>query len=1140
MIFSFPDLDTLRLAISSGTVPTDIALAPVRAGMDDERQVWVETDARVSTAVSSELRKLGARERKKAGTALDWQLSCWPQILPMVRDPAGQSPGDKTAVLFEIAGADQLAEIVGEILRLGNDRQSFRWLEEGAKGKALLRVVGPPYYSLLRAIERPARADAPRVFVEERPRVWSELGYSHPLADRLTPPAGRWLLLGPEREWTLVDESRFRDIYEVLDFAVPAGEAADWRDVELSSKLRVPLGLTRTSATEPDELWVLEEDGPRQLDDLVKTSDNRLMSRLAFAVGEHEGNKVVVLRVRPGKQTPPVLVLKGTGYRPYLKLANLFLPSGMRLHPPLRRDAVKNLLAADGAKITWLAPGVARRDMASTFVPHSLPETAFRPLEDWVEYVLDMDQKPLLAWSAAMKFEFEPFVCREEEDERAEKKARQPADEKKKSSRESSPVAASSSPSSLIDRVIEKLKPKKAKGEGAPSEDPLEMQALRDELQRVEATFQALKSPLDDPQRQDLWLRLATLHTQLGQSGDASIAWLYSLWELEQPPAAMWLGWLSAESRDRNGPTPQTLDKLLEEPNPSPAQLNVLAAALSWGASDSNEESQAVGESLVARLGQVQQYLTRYDGSLPIRAAWLAWLALARLSGGDSLSLARARDRILERLFQRGLTPDRDLPTFLRAAGLVSGDRFRAVRDQIVRLHRRVRDWCEHDAVGPVLKSLPWTREYVDLMFAYAHARLGDPSRTHEILKRKTPTQGLDEVHRWLGRAFEYRIRQALEGRTDVTPLAPQLLAELAGEVTGTTDAAKAQRMARYKIEQVRAHSRILEPHERVDPYRVFQQQFADDLGRELARLMDLTNRDELEQRLGELLSGELRGGDDGGEARIVTTALELAPRLGAEFAQRALARVIPTVDICTSGIEKALLLERGLLVAAHFDQPAHVASLVKSFHGLLDSPRGGETLKGLDSLMGESFRGLRKLGMRDEIAQLLDRMALQVARMSSAAGKGKPGELPSDPASLNLLLQVAGGWFYFGQDERAWPVLDQVRDLLIDGRLAGDFQTRHEHLRMACAYAKALGKAPVDEAMLRLDDLFTHLRGIFDDKAMNSHYSQSKLNLVEAVVLSLVSDDFNVDPAGRKWLDDDEFLVRRRIHRDVRGAIGS
>ena len=35
-----------------------------------------------------------------------------------------------------------------------------------------------------------------------------------------------------------------------------------------------------------------------------------------------------------------------------------------------------------------------------------------------------------------------------------------------------------------------------------------------------------------------------------------------------------------------------------------------------------------------------------------------------------------------------------------------------------------------------------------------------------------------------------------------------------------------------------------------------------------------------------------------------------------------------------------------------------------------------------------------------------------------------------------------------------------------------------------------------------------------------------------------MVSDDFTMGTQARRWLDDDEFLVRRRIHRDMDQAM--
>ena len=37
-----------------------------------------------------------------------------------------------------------------------------------------------------------------------------------------------------------------------------------------------------------------------------------------------------------------------------------------------------------------------------------------------------------------------------------------------------------------------------------------------------------------------------------------------------------------------------------------------------------------------------------------------------------------------------------------------------------------------------------------------------------------------------------------------------------------------------------------------------------------------------------------------------------------------------------------------------------------------------------------------------------------------------------------------------------------------------------------------------------------------------------------------MVNDDFALGPAGRRWLDEDEYLVRRRIHADLRKQLSA
>ena len=95
-------------------------------------------------------------------------------------------------------------------------------------------------------------------------------------------------------------------------------------------------------------------------------------------------------------------------------------------------------------------------------------------------------------------------------------------------------------------------------------------------------------------------------------------------------------------------------------------------------------------------------------------------------------------------------------------------------------------------------------------------------------------------------------------------------------------------------------------------------------------------------------------------------------------------------------------------------------------------------------------------------------------------------------------------------------------------------------YVRLVAAYIAAAGQGPQDEAFGRIEELFApgRMDRLSDTYTTSGFYSRLHLSVAEAVVLTLATEDFALGPAARRWLDDDEFLVRRRIHRDVRAAL--
>src|SRR5437763_91017 len=120
MILKFPDLDTLKLALTSGAVPAAVSGCGATAGLDEQDQVWVETSAAIPKAAQAELKRLGVQS-VKTSVARTVTVGSWPELLPLRPDPTPPEKSEQTAVLFDLPGAE-LAGLVVEILRLGNDR----------------------------------------------------------------------------------------------------------------------------------------------------------------------------------------------------------------------------------------------------------------------------------------------------------------------------------------------------------------------------------------------------------------------------------------------------------------------------------------------------------------------------------------------------------------------------------------------------------------------------------------------------------------------------------------------------------------------------------------------------------------------------------------------------------------------------------------------------------------------------------------------------------------------------------------------------------------------------------------------------------------------------------------------------------
>ncbi len=1154
MILLFPNPDTLRLSLTSNIVPTDVTLAPAAVTFDEQGKIYLESSSSLTKTVTKNLDRIGVKGSKRHATDSPESVTCWPQVLTTVKESGTPQIANQAPVLFELSDADDLPTLVTEMLRLGNDRQAFRWFsapDETDSKRVLLRVIGPPYYTLLRALDPSSSGTqgTVRAYLERAPRVWVELGYAHPLASQIRVSEQQLLMIRPPREWLYLDEAPFQDVYDIMQFKLPSAPIG-WTEAKAPKRMSVPLRLTAGNATDVPELWVLRDNAVQQLDTLVRDSDDRLTQRLLFAVAnDADGKRTVVLRTRPSKLAPPVLPLENAeAFKPFWKLPNLFVPVGKRLHPTLRRDAVRKLLAADPDEVVWLFPGDG-----GNFTPESLPDGAFRQLEDWVDYIIEAERDPLAAWIEATRFDFEHFICKDT----AGPKTKPDKGDKDPKARDEIDDARVTKPTAPQPKNTGKAKATNKQAGAADfipgpeiTKPPSEWKIRRESLEKQ---FLEIEGALDSPERVALWPELAMASGGMADKSEAAVCWLNALWDNDPPPAEWLAGWARSElSGSSASIKADEFDKRLGNSAPSQEDSRAVVAAFLWLAAQN-----PVPAWLTTRLPTVQAYLEKHESSLPVRAVWLAAYRLSQLAGSDVLGLARVRDRLLQRLLDQGLTPEKDLPSFLRFAGHKDSERLRVVRDKALELHAAVRKWTSH---------IPVNLPFVDLLFAFALGKLGEATPAKQLvedarkeMEKPIPATWQDPknfeaivsavTQNFLFKAYKYRVDQVLAGKLHTGQMSQTLMADLEeiGNKGKSSGPNNPYVRAEYVINRMREQSRIIEPQERTDPYANWTKN-QDLLKKELADLHTVHEPARLAERIRKLYKEGVQGKPTKEvQFLVLHEAVPLSHRVGESFTVELL-QLVPAALAVGTGTghtpeppelprKQGELLERALFMAGHFDRGDLVKKLVDEFSELIHSKTDEARFKLINVVAGQCLRSLKKLGMRDEIDRFLARLRNEVLRGATTAELRKKYASRPDmwSAVLQTLLNLAAGWLTFGMYENAAPILDEARNELLNPNAIK--LPPKEYTALAQAYVSALGQGPSDTGLERIIELF---RKMDDKKITNTwttaqFYSRFHLNLVEDVIRAIVSDDFALGPTGRKWLDDDEYLVRRRIHADMR-----
>ena len=200
----------------------------------------------------------------------------------------------------------------------------------------------------------------------------------------------------------------------------------------------------------------------------------------------------------------------------------------------------------------------------------------------------------------------------------------------------------------------------------------------------------------------------------------------------------------------------ESLDRLLADPKPSPADVRTLAAMLAVVAHDGEARP-----DLPARLGRVQHFLERFEGMIPLSRGLACLGGRGQAFSGRRARPGRARDRAWSGCTIRDSAPTSTSPASLRfrdGAG-ARGPAWSATACWSCAPPRRTgfkgAGWSSRATVG-----------VSNLIFAFGLARLGDVAEANRLLEEGfAELQANDPVYKWIGRAYEFRIRQALEGK---------------------------------------------------------------------------------------------------------------------------------------------------------------------------------------------------------------------------------------------------------------------------------------------------------------------------------------------------------------------------------------
>ena len=1101
----FPNSDALRLALVAELLPRAVTGVPGLGHVDDQGQIWIESPEMVNRSVIASLTRIGVY-RHGPGTAPRLEpIRAWADLLSLHGDHPAPQP-QRSLIVAENA---VVAKLVNRIQRRGPQAIAFGPMPD----RDATWLLVPEYHDNDR--------DDAEVYHEQSPGNWMLHGWHHPLVSELPQTIGQRALHHPHRTCCLLAEmaTHYWPSVCATNQAPPRLRARpEW----MVPVTRVPGTIRLRTVVSGDSIETLRLIPPEGIESFRQAvrnvSEIQLADYQAATQVDETGRAWIVIRSVNAKPTA-WLFAEAEGFHEWASTM-IFLPKGMRFSPELRIDTIRTQVGHVEKSVTIL-----RIDADGGIERLQLALSRFVRLSELVEYRTPRPQALAVVRSNHALGRLPSFTALPEAEPSTENFA------------EPHPSTAHRDKSWIgrsIDRVRQKVTrlrqptqrvrlPARASIVSSWSLDSqVEPKPIDDHWNQRRAELEARvlsELPRMVPSdRARLWSELADVYTALGNPPNAGLCWLNAIWDARHAEPQWFDSWQHAEAlAARVEPETLTPETLLDAtPNAQRARLAALLLL----------------QSTTLEPGTMRQLLKLvqlHETDLPIRLVWLVQQHVTITTHGDTLGLARCRDRLFARLVEHGPGLDLDAPAFFRFQSGDHGDRYVRVREWLIRVREPMQRWLQRTLnVGRLQwagidAELRRTRCYADLMLAWGLSRLGDRARARDLqnhaLTDLDPNRkpGIDgNVHQTLVRLFSQRIVQARDGRLALF------------ENAARNDELPLDELGRYAVAKLRSVSNILEPHGPINPYE----------GRDSVRFL---GNDQLFQELIPLLHHH--------ETAIPNSTIDaLLNRLDSDPSARStprivhvlltnrqldaarLTRLLPKVSSAIEWIPEQLRLSD-----TRFDEsfmPRLAATMLRSAsqaaarHQLAEPfmELGNAIIRQCDnpnSLLLQSA-----LACSTELFQSVRR--LKLIPLAHVLMEHFVPLLKTQPN--RQALGCAIGWFTLGNDEAGYRLLNNVcEELYIHNNLSELARTE-----LAIDYAVALGHAPLRIALGRLEELFYRLDGIRTRGATNRYYTLKPLQLIDTIITAVVGDAFEVSQAVRDWLDDDEYLMRQRITNDM------